>query len=405
MVGRFIQESGGGQRLAQTLVDRFGEKRAPLALGLTGFIIAIPVFFDVGLIILIPLVYSVAQRLRRSLLFYAIPLLAGLAITHAFIPPTPGPVAVAGILGADLGWVILWGVLAGIPAFLVGGVLFARYVGPRFDVSVPEYMLTDLDRQVAEASREQAEGSGDGRGDGPGRTVDTVEDTVPAGAPAFSTIVGLILLPLGLIVLNTLATALLPEDSPAVQVLGFVGDPLFALTVATLLTFYVLGFRRGYPRDKVLGLATAALEPVGLIILVAGAGGAFGEVLVQTGVGDAMAGTLEQTGLPLIVAAFVIAVAVRVSLGSATAAAAAAAGIVAPIVQATELSRAALGLVVIAIASGSTVLSHVNDSGFWLVNRYLGMTEADTLKTWTVMETILGVVGFAIVAVLFVLIA
>lgn len=372
MIGQIVQASGGAQRVAFTLIDRFGEERAPLALGLTGFIVAIPVFFDVGLIILIPLAYAIAQRLSRSLIYYAIPLLAGLAATHAAIPPTPGPVATAGIIGADLGWVIIWGLVCGVPGFLVGGYLFAQWLGGRMPVDVPRYMIEEVEE----------------------------EQDDPEDAPPFGLIVGLILLPLVLILLNTLAQTVLAEGSNLRTFLTFIGDPVTALLLALLFTIYVLGYRRGWEREKVLNIMTAALEPVGLIVLVTGAGGVFGAVLEQAGVGEALESALDATGLPLVVAAFLIAVAVRVSLGSATAAAVTSAGIIAPLLQGQDISAPLLGLLVIVIAAGSTVLSHVNDSGFWLVNRFLGLSVEDTLKSWTLMVTLLGGTMFLIALVI-----
>lgn len=372
MIGKIVELSGGAQRVAMTLINRFGEERAPVALGLTGFIVAIPVFFDVGLIILIPLAYAISQRLSRSLMYYAIPLAAGLAVTHAFIPPTPGPVATAGILGADLGWVIIFGVVCGIPAFIVGGLLFGRYIGQRINVTVPDYM--------AQEAEEQPE---------------------PEDAPPFGLIVGLILLPLGLILVNTLSQVLITdEEAPLLTFVGFIGDPVTALLLATLLTFWVLGVRRGWSRDRLLEIATKSLEPVGMIVLVTGAGGVFGAVLEEAGIGDALEQALDASGLPLVVAAFVIALAVRVSLGSATAAAVTSAGIIAPLVSGQDVSAPLLGLLVVVIAAGSTALSHVNDSGFWLVNRFLGLSEGDTLKSWTVMETLIGLTGFGVALVI-----
>lgn len=372
MIGKIVELSGGAQRVAMTLINRFGEERAPVALGLTGFIVAIPVFFDVGLIILIPLAYAISQRLSRSLMYYAIPLAAGLAVTHAFIPPTPGPVATAGILGADLGWVIIFGVVCGIPAFIVGGLLFGRYIGQRINVTVPDYM--------AQEAEEQPE---------------------PEDAPPFGLIVGLILLPLGLILVNTLSQVLITdEEAPLLTFVGFIGDPVTALLLATLLTFWVLGVRRGWSRDRLLEIATKSLEPVGMIVLVTGAGGVFGAVLEEAGIGDALEQALDASGLPLVVAAFLIALAVRVSLGSATAAAVTSAGIIAPLVSGQDVSAPLLGLLVVVIAAGSTALSHVNDSGFWLVNRFLGLSEGDTLKSWTVMETLIGLTGFGVALVI-----
>jgi Gnt-I system low-affinity gluconate transporter len=372
MFGELLRITGGAGQIARSLVRAFGRERIQWALGLTGFLVAIPVFFDVGLIILIPLVYTLTQRYGRSLLYYAIPLVAGLAATHAFIPPTPGPVAVAGIIGADLGWVILWGAIAGIPAIAIGGVIFGRYIANRIHVDVPEYMLREEEEENQEDKR----------------------------VPNFALVVSIILVPLALILINTLSELVLPEDSLAGNVLNLIGHPFSALTIAVLLAFYVLGVRHGYSREEVQGAAGKALEPVGLIILVTGAGGVFGEVLQESGIGDAIQSVMEASNLPIILLAFLAAVLVRVSLGSATVAMVTAAAIVAPAIEGAGYSAPLVGAIVIAIASGATVLSHVNDSGFWLVNRYLGMTEKHTLQSWTVMVTIVGLIGFTTVLVI-----
>jgi Gnt-I system low-affinity gluconate transporter len=397
MLGEMLRVSGGAEQLARTLVDRFGEKRAPWALGLTGFIVSIPVFFDVGLIILIPLVYSLAQRTGRSLLYYALPLAAGLAIGHSYIPPTPGPVAVASLLGADLGWVIVFGVVAGLPAMVLGGILFGGYISGKIHAKVPEYMMIENYGVSAVGN------DGDDAIDQPirnlGQTL-TKERPQTKELPNFGLVVALIAIPLVLILLNTASSVLLPEGNGVRSFLGFLGHPFTALLIATLLSFYLLGTQRGYSRAEIQEIATKSLEPVGLIILVTGAGGVFGKTLVATGVGEALANTMAQFNLPVIVLAFLIAVAVRVSQGSATVSMVTAAGLIAPIVQAGTYSAPALGLMTIAIASGATVISHVNDSGFWLVSRYLGISEKNTLRSWTVLETILGGVGFLIVFIL-----
>ncbi len=374
MFGEMLRITGGAEQIARTLVGAFGEQRIQWALGLTGFLVAIPVFFDVGLIILIYLVFSLSQNLRRSTLYYAIPLLAGLAVTHAFIPPTPGPVAAASIIGADLGWVILWGTIAGIPAVIVGGVYFGKYIGNKINVGVPEYFL------IAEEQAEEAE-------EGEKET------------PSFGVVVFIILIPLVLILANTLADLALPEDSGLRTAITLVGHPFSALTIAVLLAFYWLGVRHGYSREEVQGIASAALQPVGLIVLVTGAGGVFGAVLSESGIGDAMQQVLEATALPVVMLAFLAAVVIRVSLGSATVSIVTSASIVAPLVEVGDYSAPLIGAIVIATASGATVLSHVNDSGFWLVSRYLGINEKQTLQSWTVMVTIVGLVGFAVTLV------
>lgn len=366
MFGKMLEVSGGAERLAQTLVSKFGEDKAQWALGITGFIVAVPVFFDVGFIILVPIVYGLAKKTGRSLLYYGIPLLAGLAVTHSFIPPTPGPIAVANLIGADLGWVILFGVLAGIPSMILAGPVFGKYIAKKIHVTIPDYMEF--------------------------KEIDTSKEL-----PSFKMILSLILIPLVLILANTLSAVLLDEGNAVRDFLTFLGHPFVALTIATLLTFVFLGTRRGYSRDEVQEIATKALEPAGIIILVTGAGGVFKQVLIDSGVGDVLGEMMAGSPLPAIVLAFLIATVVRVAQGSATVSMVTAAGLITPLLEIQNITGAALGLIVIAIASGATVLSHVNDSGFWLVNRYFGLDVKDTLKSWTIMETIIGLTGFAVV--------
>ena len=381
MLGALLEVSGGAERIARTLVGRVGDARAPWALALTGLIVATPVFFDVALILFIPLVYSLARRSGRSLLFYAIPLVAGIAVAHSFIPPTPGPVAVASLLGADLGWVIAMGLLAGVPATIIGGIFFGRYIAGRVHLGVPEYMQQDPDspRAAADADSHAA--------------ADDVE------LPGFGLVLALIGIPLLLILLSTVSRVVLADGDPLRDLFAFIGHPFTALLIAALLAFWLLGVRRGFSADEVRKVATAGLEPVGLIILVTGAGGVFGNVLIETGVGRALADLMAGSNMPVLVLAFLIATVVRVAQGSATVAMVTAAGIIAPVIQAGSYPSPMLGALTIAIASGATVLSHVNDSGFWLVSRYLGMSEAETLRSWTVMETLVGLVGFAVVLV------
>ncbi|EPE63526.1 MULTISPECIES: gluconate:H+ symporter [unclassified Exiguobacterium] len=366
MFGKMLEVSGGAERLAQTLVNKFGEDKAQWALAITGFIVAVPVFFDVGFIILVPIVYGLAKRTGRSLLYYGIPLLAGLAVTHSFIPPTPGPIAVANLIGAELGWVILFGVIAGIPAAILAGPIFGKYIANKIHVTIPDYMEFE--------------------------EIDTSKEL-----PSFKMIISLISIPLVLILANTLSAVLLDEGNTIRTFLTFMGHPFVALTIATLLTFIFLGTRRGYTRDEVQEIATKALEPAGIIILVTGAGGVFKQILIDSGVGDVLGEMMAGSPLPAIVLAFLIATVVRVAQGSATVSMVTAAGLITPLLEIQNITGAALGLIVIAIASGATVLSHVNDSGFWLVNRYFGLDVKDTLKSWTVMETIIGLTGFAVV--------
>ena len=386
MFGEMLQVSGGASTIAHRLLARSGEDRAPLALGLTGLIVAIPVFFDVAFILLVPLVYSLTKRTGRPILYFAIPLLAGLAVAHAFVPPTPGPVLVAGLLGADLGWVILFGAIVGVPSMLLGGILFGRFISTRVEQGVPA-------------------------------DVPMVDDVSEPRSPAsLRTALALVVLPLGLILLGTLASVLQDSTSVAdagagvggdgvwlgavLNVMRFVGHPFTALIITVFASFYWLGTRCGYSRAEVQRFATKSLEPVGLIILVTGAGGVFGKVLIAAGVGDAVAQGVASASAPILVLAFILAAVVRVTQGSATVAMVTAAGLIGPVVAAAGTPPISLALVTISIASGATVLSHFNDSGFWLVSRYLGLSEKDTLRSWTAMETVIGATGLACVLVI-----
>ena len=371
MFGELLQLSGGAERIARTMLKRFGENRAQWALGITGLIVSTPVFFDVALILFIPLVYSLAKRTKTSLLYYGVPLLAGMAVAHAFIPPTPGPVAVASLLNADLGWVILIGIIAGIPATAIGGVYFGKRLAKQIHISVPDYMERDI-------------------------PIPTDEKELPS----FGLVMTIILLPLVLILANTLAKVQLEEGTQLREILEFLGHPFIALIIATLFSFYALGTLRGYTREDILKIATRSMEPVGLIILVTGAGGVFGKVLIATGVGDALANAMVVANLPVVLLAFLISLVLRVSQGSATVAMVTSAGLIGPVIAQFDYSPQLIACITIAIASGATMLSHVNDSGFWLVNRYFGMTEKDTIRVWTVVSSVVGIIGLIVVLIL-----
>ena len=362
MFGQLLEASGGAERLTLTLLRVFGKRRATWAISLAGFLVAIPVFFDVGFIILVPLVYALSRETKRSLLYYGIPLLAGLAVTHAFVPPTPGPIAVAQLVGADLGRVIFYGIILGLPCTILAGPVFGAWISERIPAEVPAY----LEGEVAKKQWDEK------------------------ALPGFGMVFGILMLPLLLILLNTVTNVVLPEGHAARQVFSFIGHPFFALLAATLVAFTALGTCRGLSRDKVNEIATSALAPAGLIILVTGAGGVFKQVLVDSGAGKALAEGLSNSGLHPVWAAFLLALVVRAVAGSATVAMLTAGGIMAPLLEGVQIERA---LIVIAIAAGATAISHVNDSGFWLVNRYLGLSVKDTLKSWTVMETIIGITG------------
>lgn len=371
--GQILEASGGTEAIAKTLIKRFGKEKAHWSLSFAGFLIAIPVFFDVGFIILVPVVYALAKDTKKSTLFYAIPLLAGLAVTHTFIPPTPGPVAVADMLGADLGWVILMGAIIGLPVTILAGPLFGKFIGSRILVAPPDHVMEELNKG------------------------EDTENTRPL--PSFSMVASIIGIPLILMIVKSMIELFIKlgymEKGLFYELAVFFGHPFTALIIATLIAAWLLGSKRGYSRKELLDISTKALAPAGMIILIIGSGGAFKQMLIDSGVGDVLAGLISQTNFPPIILAFIIAAAVRVILGSATVSMITAAGIVGPILTAYTISDMHRALIVISIASGATVLSHVNDSGFWLVGKYLGLTEVQTLKSWTVMETIIGLGGFA----------
>lgn len=369
MFGRMLEVSGGAEALATAMLEKSGERHAQWPLVAIGFVVAIPVFFDVAVIVLISLVYGLSEKTGRPLVYYAVPLLAGLVVTHSFIPPTPGPIAVAGLLGADLGFVMLFGALIGIPAAILAGPVFGSYIATRVPARKPDYM------QVPE------------------RRADLV-------LPPVGLIVALIAVPIVLIVGNTVAALALEDGNRIRGLLSLIGHPMVALLITTLLCFSLLGTRAGYSRDEVQQFATRALEPAGIVILVTAAGGVLKQVLIDSGVGQVLADALVATRLPVLLLAFLIAAAVRLMQGSATVAMLTAAGLVAALFTELELSQPMLALHVIAIAAGATIASHVNDSGFWLVNRYLGLTVPETFRTWTALTTIASLVAITLVLLL-----
>ncbi|QTZ93840.1 GntP family permease [Streptomyces auratus] len=381
MLGAVLEVSGGAEVLSARLLRLFGERRAPLAMGLTGLIFGIPVFFDVGIFVLAPLVYAAAKRSGKSILLFCMPLLAGLSMTHAFLPPHPGPVAAAGLFKVDLGWLLLMGLVCGLPVVLAAWG-YAAWIGKRLFVPVPQDMVEAAEEAKAAVTAEQA-----------------ATGVRPPEAPvSLATVLTLIGTPLLLILLATFSSIAL-APSTARSVIEFFGHPFVALTIALLMSYYLLGIRRGWSRTSLERVSTASLKPVGNIILVVGAGGVFGAVLKASGVATALSDTFHHLGLPVLVLAYLLSLALRVAQGSATVAIVTTAGIVVPLVEGQGMSQAHLALIITAISAGSIFASHVNDGGFWMVSKYFGISERDTLKSWTVLESVLSVAGFAVAAV------
>ena len=367
MIGKILEVSGGAAVLADTLIGRFGRERAPLALGIASLIFGFPIFFDAGLIVMMPIILSVAVRFGGPVLIYMLPAAGAFAVMHALVPPHPGPVAAAELLGADIGRLVLIGIVVALPSWYVGSYLYGIRFGRRFEVTIGEGLFQPV----------------------------AIE---PEDQPGFATVFTLLLLPIVLIaidsVINTLGAAgLVDTASPALAVLQMIGKTPIALLITLLVCLIV--FSRTLGMERLEKLCGDSLAPICAVILVTGAGGMYGGVLRAAGVGDALADVLTDTGLPVIVSAFVIAMCLRVAQGSATVALTTTAAILSPMVaQTSGLSEWDLCLIVIAIAGGATVLSHFNDSGFWLVSRLFNIDAKTTLATWTVMVTLIGTIAF-----------
>lgn len=368
MIGRYIEDSGGGRSLAEWLLNKFGRDRATLALFVAAYLVGLPLFFEVGFIILAPLVWSLTKESKRSLLVYGMPMTAALSATHSLVPPHPAPAAAAQLLGADLGRVILYGIVVSIPMAVAGGVFYGRWIADRIFVPPPPM----ADRVEPEAGTKSA---------------------TPHGAPPHAATVALILVfPVLLIFGASLAgTANLPGKVWA----GFFGHPFTALLIAALAAMIVFGTRRGLDRNQIARLAVDSCAPIGTLLLMMGGGGAFKQVIVDSGAGLYTGKLLASSNISPLVVAFLVATVLRVAQGSATVAIITAAGIMAPLVKHVTGYRPEM--VVLAVCCGGSMISHVNDAGFWIVNEYFGMAVPQTLKSWTVMKLVSSLVGFALV--------
>lgn len=375
MFGAILEKSGGADAIARYLIKKAGQNKSPLALGFTGLIISIPVFFDVAFILLIPIIYAIQKNTQKSLLLYAMPLLAGLAFGHAFIPPTPGPIAVAEIIGAEMGWVILTSILIGIPTVSLCGVLFGKMIAKNIFIQSPEQAL----EVIPTAGRENQQ------------------------LPSFGLTIGIVFLPIVLILLNTSFSAgLFNIKNPfIIQIVAFLGHPFSALVIANIVAWILLGIKKGYSATDLSTISIQSMAPAGAIILVTGAGGVFKQVLVNTGAGKLLAELLLHTGVSVVLFAYLSAAIIRLLQGSATVAMITAASLLAPLLITGMYSPIQLAALVAAIAAGATIFSHVNDSGFWLVKQYLGLTENQTFKSWSLMTLLISVVAGLLSALIF----
>ncbi|WP_203338121.1 GntP family permease [Nocardioides limicola] len=394
MLGRLLEITGGAQVLADTLVGRFGERRAPMALGVAALIFGFPIFFDAGLVVFLPIILTVARRFGGSVLLYALPAAGAFAAMHALVPPHPGPVAAGVSLGGDIGVILLVGVPVAIISWYVGAYRVAGFLGARIQVDVPTALFGQVRNNDGTVRDSDGPSTGSGAGVATRRRTD---------APSFPLVLGLLLTPMVLISLNTGASTLIQAEvisqSVLTDALRLIGNTPIALLATLLAAIALLGRRQG-SMSQTSKILDESLAPICSIILITAAGGMFGGVLRVSGIGQALTDSLADLGMPLLLQAFLIATALRVAQGSATVALTTTAGLIAAPVAAAGFGDFRIALIVMAIAAGATVLSHVNDSGFWLVSRFFGMDEKTTLRTWTVMETTLGLSAFGCAALL-----
>lgn len=383
VLGRLVEVSGGAQVLADSMLNRFGEKRAPFALGVASLFYAFPIFLDAGFIVMLPVIYTVARRLKGSFMLYVLPSIGAFLMMHALLPPHPGPTAAATVMGADVGLVIVVGLLVGLPTWYFAGYRLALVIAKRYpNMPVPNLLgEPDIDDE--------------------------------SERPNFWTVILVLLTPLVLIFFNTgfstlEASGAVDSDNVGFQLSRLIGATPIALLISALIAMWLLYVRprKGRKIGGVLeDLVDAALAPVCSIILITGAGGAFGGILTATGIGQTIADGLQGFGIPVILAGFLLAIVFRVAQGSATVAATTAGAIMAPAVADLGLSGIALAAMVVAIAAGAITFSHVNDSGFWLIGRFCGFDTVTTFKTWTVVGTAIGFLAFALCWGLFALTA
>ncbi|WP_432155677.1 GntP family permease [Streptomyces sp. bgisy153] len=369
ILGKLLADSGGADQIVDTILAKAGGRAMPWAMVLIASVIGLPLFFEVGVVLLIPVVLMVARRGNYSLMRIGIPALAGLSVMHGLVPPHPGPLVAIDAVGADLGVTLALGVLVAVPTVVVAGPLFSRYAARWVDVPAPDGLV-------------------------PQRASEDL-----ARRPGFGATLATILLPVVLMLSKALVDIVVDDPEHTVQrVFDVVGSPLIALLAAVIVGIFTLGRPAGFSRERISGLVDKGLAPIAGILLIVGAGGGFKQTLIDCGVGRMVLDISEDWSIPALLLAWLIAVVIRLATGSATVATVSAAGLVAPLAADTSTTHAAL--LVLAIGAGSLFFSHVNDAGFWLVKEYFGVSVGQNLKTWSAMETIISVVAGGLVLLL-----
>ncbi|WP_432096083.1 GntP family permease [Streptomyces sp. bgisy100] len=369
ILGKLLADSGGADQIVDTILARASERSIPWAMALIAGIIGLPLFFEVGIVLLIPVVLLVAKRGHYSLMRIGIPALAGLSVMHGLVPPHPGPLAAIDAVGADLGVTLALGVLVAVPTVVIAGPVFSRYAARWVDVTPPEGLV-------------------------PERPSETLERR-----PSFPATVATVLLPVALMLVKALVDIVVDDPEDHVQrVTDVLGSPLIALLAAVIVGMFTLGRAAGFGRDRLATTVEKSLVPIAGILLIVGAGGGFKQTLIDCGVGQMILEFSRDWSVSALLLAWLIAVGIRLATGSATVATISAAGLVGPL--AADMSTPQVALLVLAIGAGSLFFSHVNDAGFWLVKEYFGMSVGQTFKTWSVMETVISVVGIGFILLL-----
>ncbi|WUH94281.1 GntP family permease [Streptomyces sp. NBC_00433] len=369
ILGKLLADSGGADQIVDTILARTSEKRLPWAMALIAGLVGLPLFFEIGIVILIPVVLLVARRSGQSLIRLGIPALAGLSVMHGLVPPHPGPLAAIGAIHADMGITLALGVLVALPTLAIAGPLFGRVAAGWVDVRPPERMT-------------------------PARASDDLKRR-----PSFAATVGTMLLPVVLMLAKALADVVIDDQSSlAYRIFDVIGTPLIALLAAVMVAMFTLGRAAGFTKDRISSTVDASLGPIAGILLIVGAGGGFKQTLIDCGVGQMILDWSKDWHISALLLGWLIAVLIRVATGSATVAIISAAGLAAPLAEGMSSTHTAL--LVLSVGAGSLFFSHVNDAGFWLVKEYFGMDVPQTLKTWSVMETVISVVALGFVMLL-----
>ncbi|MEC1291986.1 gluconate permease GntP [Bacillus mojavensis] len=375
MLGKLIADSGGAQRIAMTLVNKFGEKNIQWAVVIASFIIGIALFFEVGLVLLIPIVFAISRELKISILYLGIPMVAALSVTHGFLPPHPGPTAIAGEYGANIGEVLLYGFIVAVPTVLIAGPIF-----------------TKLAKKIVPASFAK---NGNISSLGTQKTF-KLEETPGFGISVFTAMLPIIIMSIATIV-DLLQETIGFADNSFLAFIRLIGNASTAMIISLLVAVYTMGIARNISIKTVMDSCSTAISQIGMMLLIIGGGGAFKQVLINGGVGDYVADLFKETALSPILLAWLIAAILRISLGSATVAALSTTGLVIPLLGQSDAN---LALVVLATGAGSVIASHVNDAGFWMFKEYFGLSMKETFSTWTLLETIISVAGLGFILLL-----